>query len=126
MRLSKPFDPIEVGEVDIFAFDFTLDVGGADIVSSQWTCRPAPFSAVADPVANTRIVVNGNGAQRAVQSRAADGSLQTKNGYFGVAQLGPLPASVAGATYILDCVAFLTDGRQIALNSTVQCVLPGQ
>ena len=30
MRLPMPFDPIEVGEVDNFAFDFTADVGVDD------------------------------------------------------------------------------------------------
>ena len=38
MRLVTPFDPIEVGEVDNFAFDFTADMGAATIVSTSWIC----------------------------------------------------------------------------------------
>jgi hypothetical protein len=37
-----------------------------------------------------------------------------------------MPASAAGATYILSAVAELADGRLPERNSTVQCVLPGQ
>jgi hypothetical protein len=35
MRVPIAFDPIEVGEVDNFAFDFTPDVGSATIVSTS-------------------------------------------------------------------------------------------
>ena len=43
MRLATPFDPIEIGEIDNFAFDFTADMGAATMVSTSWTCAsPVP------------------------------------------------------------------------------------
>jgi len=126
MRLAEAFDAIEVGEIDGFAFNFTRDVGQADIVATQWTCITAPFSAVLDLEANTRVALIGTGAAHQIPFRGIDGSLQFQQGFFGVALVGPMPAAMAGATYILDCLAYLSDGRKIALNSTVQCVLMGQ
>ena len=38
MRLATPFDPIELGEIDNFAFDFTADMGSATMVSTSWSC----------------------------------------------------------------------------------------
>lgn len=127
MKLAKSFTEIEVGEVDAFAFDFTRDVGDEDIVVCQWSCRLAPFSQGADPNPESRVPSGALPPQHTLPFRADDGSLQYKTGFFAVAMVGPMPASAAGATYILEAVAFLSGGtRQIALNSTVQCVLPGQ
>jgi hypothetical protein len=127
MKLDKPFTAIEVGEIDNFAFDFTRDVGDEDIVACQWSCRLAPFSQGADMNPETRVPSGPLPPQHTLPFRADDGSLQYKSGFFAVASVGPMPASAAGATYILEAVAFLSGGtRQIALNSTLQCVLPGQ
>ena len=56
MRLPMPFDPIEIGEVDNFAFDFTADVGAATIASTSWTCALAPFQTAMDPAPQARIL----------------------------------------------------------------------
>ncbi len=121
MRLVAAFDPIEVGEVDTFAFDFTGDVGAAVIVSTNWTCTLAPYQTATDPNPQARILATS--PQSAVQLRSPrDGSLQTKTGYFSVATIGGMPASAAGATYVLEAVVTLSDGRVLRLNSTVQCV----
>jgi hypothetical protein len=127
MKLDKPFTAIEVGEIDNFAFDFTRDVGDEDIVTCQWSCRLAPFSQGTDLNPEMRVPSGPLLPQHTLPFRADDGSLQYKKGFFAVAPVGPMPASAVGATYILEAVAFLSGGtRQIALNSTLQCVLPGQ
>jgi hypothetical protein len=127
VKIDKSFTPIEVGEIDNFAFDFTRDVGDEDIVACQWSCRLAPFSQGADLNPEMRVPSGRLPPQYKLPYRADDGSLQYKSGFFAVAPVGPMPASAAGATYILGVVAFLSGGtRQIALNANVQCVLPGQ
>ena len=121
MRLAMAFDPIEVGEVDNFAFDFTADVGAATIASTNWTCALAPYQTETDPAPQTRIL--SASAQTLIQIRSPlDGSVQNITGFFSVASVGGMPASAIGGTYILEATADLTDGRSLKLNSTVQCV----
>jgi hypothetical protein len=120
MRLAMAFDPIEAGEVDNFAFDFTADVGAATIASTNWTCALAPYQTVADPAPQARIL--SASAQTLIQVRSPlDGSLQNITGFFSVASVGGMPVSAIGGTYILEATADLTDGRVLKLNSTVQC-----
>jgi hypothetical protein len=127
MNLAEPFAPIEVGEIDYFVFDFTCEVGNEDIVTVYWSCRLTPFSIGADPAAGSRVPAGPQLPAHAVYQRSCDGSLTQRTGYFGIAPVGPMPASAAGATYIIGAMAYLSGGtRRIALNSTVQCVLPGQ
>jgi hypothetical protein len=124
MRLLTPFDPIEVGEIDKFAFDFTADVGAATIVSTSWTCALAPFQTASDPAPQSRVL--SASVQTAVQLRSAsDGSLQTRTGFFSVAAIGGMPMSAADGTYILEATAALSDGRVLKLNATVLCKSPG-
>ena len=56
MRLATPFDPIEVGEIDNFTFDFTADMGAATMVSTNWTCALAPFQTATDPAPQSRVL----------------------------------------------------------------------
>src|SRR5215471_4334722 len=124
MRLATPFDPIEIGEIDNFAFDFTSDIGAATMVSTSWTCALAPYQTATDPAPQSRVL--SVSAQTAIQLRSSvDGSLQTRLGSFSVASIGGMPASAAGGTYILEATANLSDGRVLKLNATVQCKLPG-
>jgi hypothetical protein len=124
MRLPATFDPIEVGEIDNFAFDFTADVGAASIISTSWSCALAPFQTAADPTPQARVLTAS--PQTMVQLRSPrDGSLQTKTGSFSVATIGGMPVSATGATYILEASVTLSDGRVVRLNSTVQCVPSG-
>jgi hypothetical protein len=124
MRIATPFDPIEVGEMDNFAFDFTSDMGAASIVSTAWTCGLAPYQTVIDPAPQSRIL--SASAQTAIQVRSPlDGSLQARLGSFSVALIGGMPTSAAGGTYILEATANLSDGRVLKLHATVQCRLPG-
>ena len=75
MRLAMAFDPIEAGEVDNFAFDFTADVGAATIASTNWTCALAPYQTATDPTPQARIL--SASAQTLIQVRSPlDGSLQ--------------------------------------------------
>jgi hypothetical protein len=127
MKLAEEFDPIEVGEVDYFAFDFTADVGTEDIVAVEFSCRLTPFTAGADPAPQTRIWRGLWPPAHTLEIRTPDGSIRQKTGYFAVAAVGPMPASAAGATYIIGATAYLSGGvRKISLNSTLQCVLSGQ
>ena len=124
MRLATPFDPIEVGEIDNFAFDFIADIGAATMVSTSWTCALAPFQTATDAAPESRIL--SVSAQTAIQLRSpTDGSLQTRTGFFSVAVIGGMPNSAAGGTYILEATATLSDGRVLKLNSTVLCKPPG-
>jgi hypothetical protein len=120
MRLPMAFDPIEAGEIDNFAFDFTADVGSATIRSTNWTCTLAPFQTAIDPTPQARILAAS--AETIIQLRSPlDGSLQTKTGFFSVATIGGMPGSAVGATYILEAGATLSDGRILKLYSTVLC-----
>jgi hypothetical protein len=121
MRLAMAFDPIEAGEVDNFAFDFTADVGAATIASTSWTCALAAYQTATDPTPQARIL--STSAQTLIQVRSPlDGSVQNITGFFSVASVGGMPVSAIGGTYILEATADLTDGRLLKLNSTVQCV----
>ena len=55
MRLATPFDPIEIGEIDTFAFDFTADMGAATMVATTWSCALAPFQTAIDPAPQRRL-----------------------------------------------------------------------
>jgi len=124
MRLATPFDPIELGEIDNFAFDFTADMGAATMVSTDWTCALAPFQTATDPMPQSRIL--SVSTQTTMQVRAAtDGSLQMRTGFFSVATIGGMPTTAAGGTYTLEATAVLSDGRVLKLNSTVLCKPPG-
>jgi hypothetical protein len=124
MRLPTPFDPIEVGEIDNFVFDFTADMGAATIKSTSWTCALAPYQTATDPAPQSRVL--SVSPQTAIQIRSPiDGSLQMRLGFFSVALIGGMPISAAGGTYILEATANLSDGRVLNLDATVQCKLPG-
>jgi hypothetical protein len=119
MRLGA-FDPIEVGEIDNFAFDFTGDVGSASIVATSWTCTLAPFQTATDPTPQARVLMAS--PQSMIQLRSPrGGSLHTITGYFSVATIGGMPASAAGATYVLEATVTLSDGRVLRLNATILC-----
>jgi hypothetical protein len=124
MRIATPFTPIEIGETDYFAFDFTPDVGAATIVSTSWSCALGPYETVVDPMPQSRIL--SVSSESAVQTRSPmDGSLQTHTGSFSVGLIGGMPISASGGTYILEATINLSDGRVLKLNSTVQCRRPG-
>jgi hypothetical protein len=124
MRLATPFDPIEIGEIDNFAFDFTSDLGAATMVSTSWTCALAPYQTATDPTPQSRVLAAS--AQTTIEVRSpVDGSLQMRNGFFSVASVGGMPSSAAGGTYILEGTAVLDDGRVLKLNATVLCSAPG-
>ncbi len=90
MRLPTPFSPIEVNEIDTFAFDFTAEVGSAAILSTNWSCKIAPLQTGTDATPQARIL--GATVEQTVQLRSAiDGSLQTKIGSFSVATVGGFP-----------------------------------
>jgi hypothetical protein len=124
MRLATPFDPIEVGEIDNFAFDFTADMGASSIVSTSWTCALAPYQTAIDPTPQSRVLTAS--ARTTIEERSPiDGSLQMRNGFFSVASIGGMPSSAAGGTYILEATAVLDDGRVLKLNATILCAAAG-
>jgi hypothetical protein len=121
MRLQPPFDPIEVGEVDAFSFDFTADVGDARIITTSWTCSLLPYQTATDPAPQARVIATS--VERVLALRSPiDGRLTHRRGFFSVATLGGFPASAVGGIYSLDASALLSDGRRLALNNTVLCV----
>ncbi|MGH9806066.1 MAG: hypothetical protein ACRD9W_02175 [Terriglobia bacterium] len=123
MRLPTAFDPIEIGEIDNFAFDFTADIGAATLVSSAWTCALAPYQTGMDPSPQSRIIATE--IATAIQTRdPLSGALQTRAGSFSIASVGGMPASALGATYVLEATVTLNDGRILSLNSTVLCTGP--
>jgi len=93
------------------------------MVSTSWTCALAPFQTATDPAPQSRVL--SVSAQTAIQLRTPDGSLQTRTGFFSVATVGGMPATAAGATYILEASAALSDGRVLKLNAAVLCKPPG-
>ena len=124
MRIVTSFDPIEVGELDNFAFDFTADVGDAAIASTAWVCALAPYQTAVDPAPQSRII--SVSTQSAIRVRSpVNGSLQMREGSFSVALVGGMPPSAAGATYILEATVNLSDGRVLKLNATLECKSPG-
>jgi hypothetical protein len=124
MRIATPFDPIEIGEIDNFVFDFTADMGAATMVSTNWTCTLASYQTAVDPAPQSRVV--SVSPQTAIQVRSpVDGSLRTRTGAFSVASIGGMPMSAGGGTYILEATANLSDGRVLKLNATVLCKPPG-
>ena len=124
MRIVTSFDPIEVGELDNFAFDFTADVGDAAIASTAWVCALAPYQTAVDPAPQSRII--SVSAQSAIRVRSpVNGSLQIRAGSFSIALVGGMPPSAAGATYVLEATVNLSDGRVLKLNATLECKSPG-
>jgi hypothetical protein len=124
MRIATPFDPIEIGEIDNFVFDFTADVGAATIVSTAWTCTLTPYQTAVDPAPQSRVLAVS--VQTATQvCSPVDRSLQIRTGAFSVGSVGGMPISAAGGTYILEATANLSDGRILTLNATVLCTPPG-
>jgi hypothetical protein len=122
MRIAQPFDPLELGEFDNFAFDFSADMGIATMLSTSWTCALAPLQPATDPNPQSRVI---SAAVQTTIEVLSGGVLRQVQGNFSVARIGGMPASAAGGVYILDATANLSDGRILKLNSTVQCVAPG-
>src|SRR5271165_2351206 len=124
MKLYPDWSPLEAGEIDNFAFNFTPDVGDASIIYTIWTCTLVPNQLGTDPDPQSRVVELSN--PTSVDVRLANNTVQTLYGSFAVAQVGPCPTSAVGATYILDAQAFLTDTRVLAYNNQFRLVAPGQ
>ncbi|HUC70357.1 MAG TPA: hypothetical protein VMS01_04115 [Stellaceae bacterium] len=120
MRLTTPFDPIEPGETDNFAFDFTADMGAATLAGTTWTCALAPYQTASDPAAGSRIIATSTATTIAVRDPLT-GNLAVKTGFFSVALVGGMPTSAIGATYVLSATVTTSDGRTLVLSSTVLC-----
>jgi hypothetical protein len=122
--LIESFDPIEVGEINDFAFSYTNESFDAYILDADWQCRMTPFSNGVDDDPQSRIGISQ--VQSVVSVTLADGSLAPLRGQFAIARIGPFPPSAAGATYILRALGYMSDGRILARSGYVQCILPGQ
>ena len=118
MHIPGQFSPIEIGETDNFCFDFTADVGAATIVSTAWSCALAPFQTATDSNPASRIL--SVIATDTIQVRSADGRMETRTGAFSIASIGTFPDTALGGTYVLEAQVTLSDGRILALNSTVE------
>lgn len=120
MRLPTVFDPLEIGEIDNFAFDFTADVGAAAMVATSWSCALAPFATGIDPDPGSHILSAAVATE--IQTRdPLSGVVLPRAGFFSIASVGGFPASAIGSTYVLEATLTLSDGRVLSLNSTVLC-----
>jgi hypothetical protein len=122
MRLAQPFDPIEVGGFDNFAFDFSANMGTATMVSTSWICILAKLQTVADPNPQSHVV---SASVQTTIEILSGGVLRPVNGWWSVARIGGMPASAVGGVYVLEATANLSDGRILKLNSTVACIAAG-
>jgi len=78
----------------------------------------APFQTATDSNPASRIL--SVIATDTIQVRSADGRMETRTGAFSIASLGTFPDTALGGTYVLEAQVTLSDGRILALNSTVQ------
>ncbi len=125
MRLPIAFDPLEVGEIDHFAFDFARDMGDAFMVATDWTATFVPNQVATDP--NPQAIILSTEISTSIIVRSpVDNSLVTQDGFFSIAQIGNMPVSAQSGTYILDAALTLSDGRILKLNSTCVCKAAGQ
>lgn len=125
MRILQAFDPLEVGEIDSFVFDFTSDIGNASMLSTSWTALFINNQIATDP--NPQNIVLGSSVATSFAIRSPiDGLVTTKTGFFSIASIGGMPSTAQGGTYILEATLNLSDGRILKLNSTVICAAPGQ
>ena len=123
MRIDTPFDPIEVGEIDYFCFDFTYDLGASIILSSQFNCYLASHQNVIDVNPQSHVIAVITATLIAV--REPPGAvLINQNGNFIIGQIGGFDNTMIGGTYILEATATTNDSpaRVLKLNATVQCV----
>lgn len=119
-RLNRPFDPLRSGEVDVFAFDFTSDIGNSYINGTSWTCQLVVPNLTVDPDPQSRVL--GVYVQQSALIRNPDGSTSTIAGNFSLATIGNLPDTAIGATYVVEATATLADGRILKLSATLPCV----
>jgi hypothetical protein len=124
MRLTTPFDPIEVGETDTFAFDFTLDMGSASIIDGSFSCFLSPFQSIVDSDPQSHVLSTSILTTIAIRV-PPNSALVQRAGNYVVASIGNLTSDLAGGTYVLSASAILSDGRTLSLNSTVLCKAPG-
>jgi hypothetical protein len=106
VKLTTRFDPIAPGEKDDFAFDFTADMGSAELTSATWTISVSPQRKDHNPQSR---LIDSRVATRMYLRSSEDGSLTLRDGFFAIATLGNIPASAVGGTYMLSALATVTD-----------------
>jgi hypothetical protein len=119
---APPFDPLAVGTIDTFAFDFTPDAGGATIAATTWTATFDPGSSGAiDDVAQARVITAWAPGTVYVDN-PIDGVLQKFTGAYFCAVIGTFPVSAIGGVYTLTARVTLSDTRILTVTSKVLCV----
>lgn len=98
MQLTQTWTQIRPDETDVLGFDFTKDLLGASIESTQWNCTVVSGC---DPTPQNRLVgspsINGNISQQFVAGM------------------------LAGVIYDLEAIVVTSDGRTLSLDSTIEC-----
>lgn len=101
------FDPIYVGGIEIFGFDFTGTLYAGETVSSvEWDCQMA------------------GGADGAVDNNAEDilqGMVTGTNSAIPMQMLGGF---VGGVTYLIECSVKTSIGETIVRSAHVTCLIP--
>ncbi len=116
----RPFDPIAPGEIDTFAFDFTLDAGLAEIISTSWTCVLLPaYQNGCDPDPQSHVLSVAAVSLLQQPARLPGLSPQTLHGKFSVAEIGHFPPAASGAWYLLRATVALNDGRVLEQAATL-------
>jgi hypothetical protein len=105
--------PIDAGEIETFAFDFSLDLGNATIVSVvSVTCTVSANSSNPDASPSSRVI--GPSQIGASQKTGMPASTVLQ-------QFGNMLANV---TYVLQCFAMTSGGDKLSLWADLQCVQP--
>ena len=121
MRLPTSFSPIEVNEIDNFAFDFTADVGSGGILSTSWSCKIAPFQTATDEAPSKEEILQAT-VEPLVQLRSSlNGSLQAKAGFFQLQRSEDFRHRQSARRISSKQLSGSSDGRVLSLSSTVQC-----
>lgn len=105
MYARRDFDPMDVGEIGEFTFDFARDLASGDTIASVvWACTVADSSDGDDGSASSRL--------SGFPSNTSSKTTHTVSGL------------VAGVKYLLQASATTTLGDVLSLWSYVDCKAP--
>lgn len=105
MYARRDFDPVDVGEIGEFTFNFSRDLASGDTIASVvWACTVADSSDGADASASSRL-----------SGSPSNTTIKTTQRVSGL---------VAGVKYVLQASATTTLGDMLSLWSYVDCKEP--
>jgi hypothetical protein len=118
---AQPFDPLPVGAIDTFGFDFSASAGAATIVSSRWSVTFDPrYTGAFDEMPPARLIASWN-PPVIYTVNPIDHRLQGWAGVYTLALVGAFPLSAVGGIYTLAVEVVLSDTRVLHASSRVLC-----